>query len=82
MAIKVFNAQVASFSPVTTAKVGQTLKVKKVDENNKPTEWEAIDIPSGIIAVAMSESGSIDLSNYSAGTVFVLYDDTTESEVI
>lgn len=28
---------------VTTAQVGQTIVVKAVDENGKPTEWEAVD---------------------------------------
>lgn len=31
----------------TTAKVGQTLIVKAVDENGKPTEWEAVDFGVG-----------------------------------
>ena len=31
----------------TTAKVGQTIVVKAVDENGKPTEWECVDIASG-----------------------------------
>lgn len=30
-----------------TAEVGQTIVVKAVDENGKPTEWEAADLPSG-----------------------------------
>jgi hypothetical protein len=30
-----------------TASVGQTIVVKAVDENGKPTEWEAVDFPSG-----------------------------------
>ena len=29
-----------------TAQVGQLLSVKAVDENGKPTEWEAVDFPS------------------------------------
>ena len=29
------------------AEVGQTIVVKVVDENGKPTEWEAVDLPSG-----------------------------------
>lgn len=29
------------------AEVGQTIVVKSVDENSKPTEWEAADLPSG-----------------------------------
>lgn len=30
-----------------TAAVGQTIKVSAVDENGKPTAWEAVDFPSG-----------------------------------
>ncbi|MBR5199247.1 MAG: hypothetical protein IKW20_05400 [Bacteroidales bacterium] len=33
--------------PIDTAEVGQTIVVKAVDENGKPTEWEAADLPSG-----------------------------------
>lgn len=32
---------------VSGAQVGQAIVVKAVDENGKPTEWEAADIPSG-----------------------------------
>lgn len=32
---------------VTGATVGQIIKVKTADENGKPTEWEAVDMPSG-----------------------------------
>ena len=31
----------------STASVGQTIAVKAVDENGKPTEWEAVDFPAG-----------------------------------
>jgi hypothetical protein len=31
-----------------TASIGQTIVVKAVDENGKPTEWEAADLPSGV----------------------------------
>lgn len=32
---------------LTSASVGQIIKVKAVDENGKPTAWEAADMPSG-----------------------------------
>ena len=32
---------------LTSASVGQTIKVKAVDESGKPTAWEAADMPSG-----------------------------------
>lgn len=31
-----------------TAQVGQTIAVKSVDENGKPTEWEAVDFPKEV----------------------------------
>ena len=31
---------------LTSAAVGQTIKVKAIDESGKPTEWEAADMPS------------------------------------
>lgn len=31
---------------LTSAVVGQTIKVKAVNESGKPTEWEAVDIPT------------------------------------
>lgn len=37
---------------LTAATVGQTVKVKAVDADGKPTEWETVDIPSGSGAVA------------------------------
>lgn len=37
----------AGITPPATAKVGQTIVVKAVDETGKPTEWEAVDLPSG-----------------------------------
>lgn len=39
----------------TTAEVGQTVVVKTIDETGKPTEWEAMNIPSsgGTLSVTM-----------------------------
>ncbi len=33
---------------IASAAVGQIIKVKAVDESGKPTEWEAVDIPSAV----------------------------------
>lgn len=33
---------------VAFAEVGQTIVVKSVDENGKPTEWECVDVSSGV----------------------------------
>ena len=38
-----------------TAEVGQTIVVKAVDENGKPTEWEAADITTGWETIASGE---------------------------
>jgi len=40
---------------VPTATVGQTIKVKSVDDNGVPTAWEAVDFPSGGGGEALSE---------------------------
>lgn len=37
---------------LTAATVGQTIKVKAVDTNGKPTAWEAVDTPYSIVSVA------------------------------
>ena len=37
----------SQISPPETAKVGQTIVVKTVDADGKPTEWEAADMASG-----------------------------------
>lgn len=45
---KVVTAALAEkITAPTTAAVGQIIKVKSVDTSGKPTEWEAVDMPSG-----------------------------------
>lgn len=39
---------------LSSASVGQTIKVKAVDENGKPTEWEAVDFPDSGVNVDQS----------------------------
>ncbi len=42
------SAASGDYIPVpATAEVGQTIRVSEVDENGKPTAWEAVDFPSG-----------------------------------
>lgn len=36
----------SSLPIVNTAAIGQTIRVSAVDENGKPTEWEAVDMYS------------------------------------
>ena len=70
----------ASGVKVTGAEVGQTIVVKAVDENGKPTEWEAADLPMGsllegceVIAYGtLSEDGGISLSKDINGNPFSL----------
>lgn len=50
----------AEVPKVATAEVGQTVVVKAVDENGKPTEWETADVGSGggdFFKVQLSEDG-------------------------
>ena len=46
---------------LTGATVGQTVKIKSVDVDGKPTEWEAVELPSGayIVNLTMGDDGSI-----------------------
>lgn len=62
-----------------TASVGQTIVVKAVDENGRPTEWEATDLPSGsseweIIASGelTEEATGIDITVDNDGNPFAL----------
>ena len=63
-----------------TAEVGQTIRVAEVDENGKPTAWEAVDFPSGggggfeVIASGelTEETTQITISADNDGTPFEL----------
>lgn len=39
---------------IESATVGQTIKVKAVDENGKPTEWESADFPEELPVVELT----------------------------
>jgi hypothetical protein len=41
------NLHTAHIPTPTSASVGQTIRVSAVDENGKPTEWEAVNFPEG-----------------------------------
>lgn len=43
--IKICEVEEQSGIKIESAKVGQTIVVKAVDENGKPTEWESADFP-------------------------------------
>lgn len=45
---------------LTSAEVGQVITVKEVDETGKPTEWEAIDFPSGEEIQVATDNDIID----------------------
>lgn len=47
VSINTFNTFTKGVAKVQTATVGQTIKVKSVDDNGVPTAWEAVDMPSG-----------------------------------
>ena len=71
------NLAVWTVTSSDTAAVGQTVKITAVDENGQPTEWEAVEFPSGDVGymkllfditttepVLKIETG-IDLNQYS-----------------
>lgn len=51
----------------TTATVGQVITVKVVDENGKPTAWEAVDFPSSV--------GNVDLTDEEYATLVALLEE-------
>ena len=42
---------------LTSAAVGQTIKVKAIDESGKPTEWAPVDMPAGVPSVTSADNG-------------------------
>ncbi len=55
---------------VESAQVGQTIVVKAVNENGKPTEWEAVDLPQSTdIITADSVDELPDPSTVPEGTI-------------
>lgn len=46
-------------STPVTAQVGQTIVVKAIDENGKPTEWECVDMPSWIPEITEADEGAV-----------------------
>ena len=44
---------------LTSASVGQTIKVKAVDESGKPTAWEAADMPTVPNWAKVNMTGSV-----------------------
>ena len=69
----------SSLPIVNTATVGQTIRVSAVDENGQPTEWEAVDMASGVEVwrkisegiVADGEVGHITISSDQDGNGFL-----------
>lgn len=58
-----------------TAAVGQTIVVKAVDENAKPTEWEAVDMASGGGEKPWRYDKLIEFSEDTAGFTLDTFDD-------
>lgn len=46
-----------------TAQVGQTIVVSEVDENGKPTKWEAVDVGGGVLIIERKSDNSITLGD-------------------
>ena len=66
---------------LTSASVGQIIKVKAIDESGKPTAWEAVDMPSGgggetweaINAITLSDAvNTVTINTDSGGNAIAL----------
>lgn len=66
---------------VTGAEVGQTIVVKAVDENGKPTKWETVELPSELPlinkVILAEEVSNLSISTDTEGNAF----DVTEFEL-
>lgn len=74
------NNKVSDFGGIqspTNAEVGQTIVVKSVDENGKPTEWEAVDVPSGGGEEAWDYEKTIVIEEEVASITIDTFDDGT-----
>ena len=60
-----------------SAEVGQTIVVKAVDEDGKPTEWEAVDVPSGGGEEAWDYEKTIVIEEEVASITIDTFDDGT-----
>ena len=80
---------------VTGAEVGQTIVVKAVDENGKPTEWEAADFPEGssggggateTLVASYTHSGNLEVVvssiDYATGTITAVEHGLSENDMI
>ena len=65
-----FNAFTKGAAKVQTATVGQTIKVKSVDDNGVPTAWEAIEFPKTEEAwdILMNATAEEDIFAFEATT--------------
>lgn len=77
---KILNENTVTIS--STAQVGQTIVVKSVDENGKPTEWEAVDIerPS-MTQVTLTTTNWDDTTKSQTITVTGILADTTAQNI-
>ena len=74
------NYKVSDFDGIqspTNAEVGQTIVVKAVDENGKPTEWEAADMASGGGEEAWDYEKTILIEEEVASLTIDTFDDGT-----
>lgn len=58
-----------AISVPSTAQVGQLLSVKAIDENGKPTEWEAADAVKTVNGIAPDEDGNVEVANLPSSAV-------------
>lgn len=67
-----------------TAKVGQTIVVKEVDANGKPTEWAAADLPSGFTERKLIHSITLEeqVDNVTLQIPYSSFNGATEFEIV
>lgn len=60
--------------PIEDAEVGQIAQISEVDDNGKPTAWEAVDIPEGFTSIKPFPNNAVGKYNTLGTDVFQLED--------
>ena len=66
---------------VTTAAIGQTIVVKAVDENGRPTKWEAVDMPTFELVSPNGTRFNLAVADDGSLSAVAIVEEPTEPEV-
>ena len=65
---------------IDSASVGQTIEIKEVDENGKPTKWQAVDLRSLIVAPVIDPLSSIVQISEDGSKRYIVLDNISNAD--